>query len=214
MVGKLKYVLIALIIWLIPNISQVQADCSYERIAELSRIASNVQLSYTYEIGESARFDVTLTNLTNDIYVMDEEENVVSGAGEQTLSYDHGQDIKYTFYANDSNCYGEELLTQYITLPNFNEYSNYAGCTHYPQFKYCQLWANTEDITSEQFYSQLQSYAAGEDATVETVETQETSLWEAIKNVVDENLVMIIMCLVAIIILVTYVVIKKIRKMR
>lgn len=212
MVGKLKYIVVALTFCLMPNI--VHADCSYERTAELSRIASNVQLSYTYEIGENVIFNVTLTNLTNDIYAEDENGNIVNGAGERTISYEPGQDVSFTFYSNDQNCYGEELLTQYITLPSFNKFSNYAGCSQHPEFKYCQLWSNTDSISSEQFYKELRSYANNDNATIDDGDVEKTSIWDAIKTVVSENLVMVIMSVIAIGILALIIILKKIRKTR
>ena len=214
MVGKLKYILIALIIWLIPNVAH--ADCNYEREAELSRIASNVQFSYEYEINEggSPNFTVLITNLTDDIYIEDQYGMAFRGIGEKTQGYTNGDEPVFTIYSNDSACYGEELLTKHLNLPAFNEFSNYAGCVHYPDFKYCTMWANTTDITSEQFYKELKAYTDNEGQKKDAEKVNKIDTVDVLKAFANDNLGTIILCIVAIVILILAMVIKKISKKR
>ena len=55
----------------------VKAECDYEREAELSRIASNVQFSYTYRMNNNGSlvFDVNIINVPEDIYIIESENN-------------------------------------------------------------------------------------------------------------------------------------------
>ena len=59
---RVKYVICALICMCVTP-TFVHAKCDYQRQAELSRIASNVQLAYTYD---STEFTVFVSNLTID----------------------------------------------------------------------------------------------------------------------------------------------------
>ena len=129
-----------------------EAECSYERISELSKMASNVQLSYTYELKQTIEYDVHITNLTNDLYAMDNEGNAISGNSDVSLHfvYDErklfspGEAISYRFYSNDVNCKDEYLMTKYITLPKYNRFALSDECKKYPGFKYCSLWDYTD----------------------------------------------------------------------
>ena len=116
LVGKIKYILVMIIIFIIPGI--VQAECSYERTAELSRIASNVQFSYDYD--DDLNFNVTISNLTNDIYITDDSMNFFSGTGEKNMNYINGTSISYSIFSNDPSCKDEKLLTIDKVDPNYN----------------------------------------------------------------------------------------------
>ena len=93
-----KYLLVFLgSLFLFPLVSN--AECSYERQAELSKIASNVQFSYTYEVVEGTpQFNVNIINLTNDIYVQytnDMFRPIISGVGEKTIAGTNGSTMNF-----------------------------------------------------------------------------------------------------------------------
>lgn len=210
MVGKLKYIFVACIVWMILGAIQVQAECSYERTAELSRIASNVQFSYNYEMNENGNpeFTVIVSNLTNDIYIKDDmTAELISGTGEVTISYPNGSSIQFKIYSNDSNCYGEKILTQYVNLPYYNYFSNNDECQNYPNFTYCQMWLNT-DITIETFDESLEEYK-NELQSDDEIEVEESTLWDDLLVFWDENKIMIILTMICIIGLIIYVCVKK-----
>lgn len=148
--------------------SLVHAECSFERGAELSRIASNVQLSYNYKLEYGLEYDVHITNLTNDVYAMDNFGNVFTGNGDITKHYSHdenvsfysGDTIYYNIYSNDDNCKGEYLMKKYITLNDYNEYSTSPECLKYPDFKYCQKWISMAGIDTTLFQQELKKYSS------------------------------------------------------
>lgn len=137
----------------------VKAECNYQRKSDLSKIASNVQISYTYSVkqGEEPIFFVTVSNLTNDIYALDNYENTLSFSGEGTFQYNSGSTIKYTFFSNDPNCMGEKVMTKYLKLPYFNPNYNTKECNENPGFKYCKLW-DYNVVSSDVFDSELKKY--------------------------------------------------------
>ena len=202
LVGKIKYILVMIIIFITPGI--VQAECSYERTAELSRIASNVQFSYDYD--DDLNFNVTISNLTNDIYITDDSMNFFSGTGEKNMNYINGTSISYSIFSNDPSCKDEKLLTKYVNLPSYNYYYSSDECQRYPNFKYCTLWGAT-DIDVEQFESELAKYINSED--VVNNEVKKNNLW---LDFLEDNKVQIIVCLIGIIVIALIFVVRRIRK--
>ena len=136
-----------------------EAKCSYERRAELSKIASNVRFSYSYETGYQGNpaFTVNITNLTNDIYIKDSMGGIIAGDGETAKNYSSGAQITFDIYSKDPSCNNEKILTQYINLPVFNTYSKSDKCKENPDFKYCVTWGNL-GIVDFEFDRDLETY--------------------------------------------------------
>ena len=142
------------------------AECDYQRKAELSRIASNVQLNYTYDMSNGVIYTLYMTNLTDDIYVIDEYGNQFVGTGEKSLIYSSvdvsgfrsGDQTAFKFYSNDNNCKGELITTKYVNFLKHNSYSNLEECKQNPSFKYCQVWLDTSHINYEKFKNELNQY--------------------------------------------------------
>ena len=80
---KKKNILILIFsILLLPNIVNAREMCDYDDKTRLQRIASNIASSYTYkeekneETGfNTVKFTVTLTNMHDDVVIIDEETN-------------------------------------------------------------------------------------------------------------------------------------------
>ena len=198
----MKYILVTIgIMFIIPF--TVKADCSYEREAELSRIAANVQFSYTYEVNEYGipRFNVNIINVSNDIYVRDNYGNNFY-QNENNHTYQHGEELSFTIYSNDANCLNEYLLTQYVSLPKYNAFRSTKECQDNPDFKYCQMWSATASLTQQQFDVELQNY---KQPNVDVAASQEKEhFWEGFKNGLLQNYYLIIILVVLIILIVVY----------
>ncbi len=200
---KNKFILITLVLFAFPCFSHVQAECDYTRQAELSRIAGNVQFSYTYEANEvgNPEFTVIISNLTNDIYIKDNENDaIISGIGDKRLSYSNGSSIEFEIYSNDSNCAGEMILSKQINLPHYNFYSQSEECQDYPEFAYCQMWMNS-DISLSNFNKAFNKYKQDlQNKQGSNIEKE--GAWERFLTFVEENLIILIICLIGIIILI------------
>lgn len=193
------------------------AECDYQRQAELSRLASNVQFAYTADIGDKIAFDLTVTNLTDDLYMVDSYGNYFTGE-ETTLTYSgadmsgfgSGETVTFIIYSNDANCYGTKILTKYITFPEYNLYSNMDECTNNPTFKYCQFWLNTSSLTLTQFYSEYEAYIEEQNEVTESEEVEESSFWSTLSELFDDAVVRIglIVCAVIIVGLLVYKIVK------
>lgn len=137
------------------------AECSSERLAELSKIAENVNIDYTYEMVDGTP-DITIvaSNLTGDIYLQDDIfGSQISGVGEKVLlDYALGTNVVFTIYSNDNSCKNQALLTKYLNLPTYNQYSTDERCITYPDFKYCKVWLDTSGLEYTEFDKQFEEY--------------------------------------------------------
>lgn len=182
---RIKYLLFALICMCVTPLI-THAECDYQRQAELSRLASNVQFSYNYQVVDYyPQFMITATNLTDDIYMVDNYGTMFSGKSEFTASYKAGNTITYTFYSNDANCLGEEISKRYVNLPEFNPRYNSEECKLYPNFSLCQMWTTTS-FSAEQFEDQLAAYKHDNDIKYTPTEEKE-SIWKVILTFLSDN---------------------------
>lgn len=193
-----KYLFITICFIFLPSI--VKADCSYERLAELSRIAGNVNFSYTYNLDEKNRpdFNVNIVNVTKDIYVYDSSRNQTITSFETDLTnLTSGQTLQFDIYSNDNNCRGEKIMSKFLTIPFYNHYSEISECKENPEFKYCQTWINTENLTYDQFLNKLNNYNNGNNNKNNNINGQKDLL-----TFISENLFLIILAIISIFILI------------
>ena len=182
---RYRYVLLFILCMILfPNISK--AECSYERQAELSRIASNVQFSYSYEMGNSyPKFTVNITNVTSDIYIKDSTENLYIGNSE--------------FYPT-------------FSLPYYNIFSSYDECKKYPSFELCSLWGGAKASSENDFRNKLNTYVKTLEAPSST--SEQSNVLTLIRSVLQnkENYLYLILSLAGMFTLIMIFVLKKVRK--
>jgi hypothetical protein len=140
------------------------AECSYERQAELSKIASNVQINYTYGMQDKLVFYLSVSNVPSDIYIVDPYGWEIR-SNVDDIEYTGGTSHIFTIYSNDSNCYGKKLSTKYVNLPYFNEYSTDERCKTARGFKYCNLWLDTRSMNKEKFDIEYAKYMSNNNST-------------------------------------------------
>lgn len=202
-VKKFKYMFFALICMCVTPLI-TNAECSYQRLAELSRLASNVQVTYTYD---GSGFTIYMTNLTDDLYSIDNYGDIISGGAERTFNYYSGT-ISFDIFSNDSSCYGEKLLTKSITLPTINVESFRDECKQFPNFKYCQLWGDFS-VSNEQFISELNSYKQELDDKKNSEIDEQFVVWNIILETIKNNIFMLIFFGVIIMLTIIYLYVKR-----
>ena len=184
---RIRYLLCVLICMCVTP-TFVHARCDYQRQAELSRIASNVQLAYTYD---STEFTVFVSNLTSDLYMTDNYGKIYYGDGKEKTFHFASGTVNFNIYSNDSNCKGEKLLRKSITLPTPNAFAGYPECNQYPNFKYCQNWGELA-ISSEQFYSEFSKYKQSLSQKLLEGENSNLNILDTILDVLNANSFMFI----------------------
>ena len=186
-VKQIKYMLCVLICMCVTP-TFVHAKCDYQRQAELSRIASNVQVAYTFD---SVEFTVFVSNLTSDLYITDSYGKEYYGDDKEKVFKFASGTINFDIYSNDPNCHGEELLRKSITLPTINSFARSPECNQYPNFKYCQNWGELA-ISDEQFYSEFNKYKQELSQKVLTNANGHIDILDNILDIIDNNKYMII----------------------
>lgn len=139
---KKKIVLLLLII-LLP-LSVKAYSCSYTERANLKKIASNVTTSYEFiEDNDTVKFNVTLTNLNSDLYIVDSITGYTyyyNGNNEITLyGYEPGTSIQYKIYTTKTDCYKNYMMIKYVNLPYYNKYYKDELCTG-KNYSICGKW--------------------------------------------------------------------------
>ena len=127
---------------------KAKAICNYTELANLKKLASNVNISYDYEdISNSVKFNVTISNITKNVSVKDVTNNrtfstINTTDGEVVISdFRDGQTYKMEVYSNSiSSCYGELLNTVYVNLPSYNPYYGNKICNGIEDYSLCQKW--------------------------------------------------------------------------
>lgn len=207
---KLKYVMFSLLcVFISPFI--VKADCSYEREAELSRIASNIQISYTYELKNGImNYLVNITNITDDVFVFDNYGNKFT-VGDHVKNYISVSELSFDVYSMQAECMHEKILTKHLTLPIFNQFSILPECEKYPNFRLCTLWLDTSKYSKSDFESALNKY---NDDLLNNKEIEEEKKWfEIVWNLLtnEDNFIYFILTIVGILFLIIYFIVKKVR---
>lgn len=138
-----------LLLFIFPN--NVRAECDNTRLSDLSSIAGNVRLSTTYRLVDNYPiFTVEISNITDDIYLVDNKGTVFTKAS-NVKDYYHFQSPSYVIYSNDPNCYGFKLLERNISIPHYNTYSLLDVCKNSPGDSLCGLWGYSGFATEEEF---------------------------------------------------------------
>ncbi len=116
-------------------------------------------------------FTITILNMSENFYI-DVSNNVTRDRatyyysdvkdGVITFDYDKAESItNFTFKVYSSaktNCSGENYRVIYFTTPKVNPYYDYLLCDNNPEYYLCQKYITTEEVSFEQFQSQVLSY--------------------------------------------------------
>lgn len=161
-----------------------KAECSYSDKVRLQKLAGNVNFGYRYkETQYTITFDVTVSNLTNSIYMVEYSSGKRYYANNQdfTISgYQPGRTIRFDFYAKDSSCIEGIIFTNYVTLPSYNPYYNSDVCKGIEDFKLCQKWLK-HNMTYQEFYTGVMNYKNSQAEKPKEEEKNKNSFdWEVI----------------------------------
>lgn len=152
--------------------------CDYSVVARMKSIVSNINISYDYKfINNEVYFDVTINNLTNDVYFYDTvtRKNYYysnTNNGEITL-YNYTDSGGYKFYSNNSACKDISLGVKYYNFPEYNYYYSDPLCLDAPNFSLCQKWINV-NYSRNEFELMLMEYKNKNEVEEITIEYEKT----------------------------------------
>lgn len=189
-----KNILFLLINFLFISVSALSQDeCDYSDISRMKSIVTNINISYDYRIiNNQAYFDVTLTNITEDIYFYDTKKQKKyfysdTNDGEITI-YDYSiTSGSYKFYSAKSGCYGTSLGVKYYNFPVYNRYYGDPLCEDIPNYSLCQKWENI-NYSRDEFERFVLEYKSSKEIVEEEkieVEHKKTILEKIVDTIVD-----------------------------
>ena len=120
--------------------------CDYSTVARLKSLVNNINISYDYRIVDNeAYFDVTINNITPEMYIRDIINNRVyyysdTVDGEIKMYGYKDTKVKYNFYS--VNCNNISIGKKYYNFPTYNKYYGDPICEGIQDYKLCKKWAN------------------------------------------------------------------------
>lgn len=122
----------------------VNAACSYNERVRLQNLVHHVDFNYQYnETQYALTFDITVANLTNEIYMIDRSTGKRYDSNNQDFvisGYTPGQTIYFDFYAKNSECFTKSIFINHVVLPSYNGYYKDPLCKGKEYLKVCQKW--------------------------------------------------------------------------
>ena len=125
-------------------ILNINAECSNLDIIRLAFFVNNINYTYDYHIiDDKAYFDVLLSNITSEMYLIDsfnnkyEYNDTVNG---EIYLYDYHDSVNFKFYS--VNCNDTKIGELNITFPKYNNYYNKDVCNKYKNLNVCKKWVN------------------------------------------------------------------------
>ncbi len=146
---------------LIP-ISRVDAFyCSNSELIDYKKYSDNITYRYDYvEQNNTVTFNVTISNLTPGIYLLDENNQVrydYTGNDIVINNIQSGQSVYFSINVASGSCLDENLNFIRLQLPTYNPYYQDKVCEGYEYYKLCDKWS-THGLTYEKFLSNMEEY--------------------------------------------------------
>lgn len=194
------YTLLVFFILIIPKNVKAAGLCDNRTMADYRELAGNIKIYTDYRIVENqAKFDITITNIPREVYILDVSTEKVYRAENFTTyneliikDYTENQRITFQIFMNMGGCYGEKLTTIYATLPNYNEYSSDPVCEGAEDFSLCQKWG-TVSTGYNDFVTQINDYKLKKKQnTVVVYEPQEPNLKDKILDFIGDYYIYLI----------------------
>lgn len=145
----------------------IKAKCNYNERNKLQTLANNLNFTYNYkEINTGEQFydidfSITISNFKQSFYVIDQTNAEVyyyNNKDEITIdNYDAGSTIEFVIYANEGNCIGEILRTNYVTLPPYNQFYKDPICNDVAGYKLCNRWSRVT-LSYDEFVTKVKKY--------------------------------------------------------
>jgi hypothetical protein len=202
---------VAILIMILPTKVSAASLCENKVLSDYKSLASNINIYYTYSMQNGKPvFDITISNIYEDIYIVDTTKNKTYKYQNFTSDYElilkgytDNQRVKFQIYTSVSGCYGQLLSTRYVTLPNYNEYSDDNVCAGAEDYSLCQKWG-AMSLSYEEFVSRVEKYkeSKSKPPVVEEEEDKTLSLTEQLFRFVGKYYVFLVGGIIIIILII------------
>ena len=148
----------------------VEAACTRDEIRKYKDAANKVDFDYKLDSEVEAdryySFSISASNLNKYIYVSapDGTNYFWSENDEDKMTslsyYDNAKRIKFTIKTSaETNCPDTVLSSKTVTLPYYNDYSQYSVCQDIVDFSLCQRFKDTSHIKDDdEFMKAVEAY--------------------------------------------------------
>lgn len=161
---KIIFILFILLFYKTSVSALTYGGCDTSVIARMKQVVANINISYDYKIiNDKVYYDVTISNLTNDIYVRDNygnREYYNYNNGELVIPNIDNNSLSLRFNSNINDCRGLLLGTRYDQFPIFNKYYDDEVCKNMEDFLYCNKWTPKE-YSYEEVQTAVKKYNEG-----------------------------------------------------
>ncbi len=160
-----------------------EANCNYTEKVRLQKMVGNVSFGYRYKESKySVVFEITVSNLTNEIYMVDRSTGKYYYSNNEDIileNYQNGETIRFDFYARNTDCTSDKLFTNYVTLPTYNPYYSSNICKGIEDFELCQKWLK-HSMTYKEFLEGVTKYLNKNETIIKPVVSEDEFNWDAI----------------------------------
>lgn len=154
---KKGFIVLLLVLLLLPT--SIAAACTDGEVVALSKMAGNVTFTPVF-IEETGTFNVIVSNLNPNFYFTDvaHNQNYMYTSSEMVLSnFTPSKSFRFKFYSANAACYGNTILSKYVTFPGYNPYYKDPVCQGLENYSFCQKW-NNYSYSHEQFVEMVNKY--------------------------------------------------------
>ena len=133
-------------------------ECDWSEISAKKNLAKEISWSYEYYLdNNNMYFDVTATNVFEDLYVVDETTGNRYTKGEFIIKkLSDNQKLVFDIYSKDCE---EQIATKDISLPAYNKYYGTEYCKGISEYTYCKKWQTlSSSITEEVLKNKTNEY--------------------------------------------------------
>lgn len=138
-----KILVLFICLFSFPIISNA-VSCTSSELSEATAFSSNVNIVYLIEMnGDSPTFSITLSNLTDDMAVIDKTTGKLHKGFKTTgssLNIKTTSSGKYSFDIYSLKC-KSKVATKAVTLPKYNPYYKDERCKGLEEYALCQRWS-------------------------------------------------------------------------
>lgn len=152
---KILFLLIAFIFAITNVNAEDSKKCDYKEIARLKSIVTNVEIYYDYNIVDGrAHFDVTLVNLTGNLYFVDMnsgktyDKSLFKNGSVEIKDYSVSS-VSYKFYSDFGDCVGTYLGIKFVNFPTYNRHYETELCKENKDLSLCNKWVSVDYSYSE-----------------------------------------------------------------
>ena len=181
---KLIFILFLLIFCMSSASALTYGGCDFSVVARMKQMVTNINTIYDYRIvNDSAYFDVTISNVTKDIYAYDTyyKKTYYATNGDIVIKGIKREDVTINFYSNRNECKSLFLGSTYLNFPTFNKYYDDKVCEGASALAQCSKWVQsvyTYDEVKEAVDAYLESLNNNKD--VPTTATYQKTIFDRI----------------------------------